>query len=392
MNLSWLALKNLSRNKYWTVITIGISVISIGCIFISFIILNGVGYSIEAGRERLGTDLVVFPSGEEQAMIGALQSGKPALFYMRSDMTDKVRKIEGVAKASPELYLMTLSRSCCSVGLPFRLIGFDPQTDFVIMPWLARHRISSLGTNEVIIGSDIPSMKGQAMKLLGKDFNVIGVLEKTGIGMDKSIFMPIDSARALGVKSLFLKLQKDEISTILIKVKPGYDIKTVADIIKMTVPGTAVMGSSQLTLSIKSVFDRMMVMVILIFAVILVLSITSITSVYYAMGKTRSTEIGILRSIGAKRKDIFKIILLEAVFSTAIGGVIGIALSAFLVYDFNVLLAKSLPFPFILNGSGTVSIAVICLALSLLLGVVGAVYPAWRASRMDPFDAIRQGA
>ena len=391
MNLLWLSVKNLKRNRYWTVITVLISAIAIGSIFTSFIILNGINFSLEIGRERLGADLVVFPSGEQASMINALQSGAPALFYMKKEMADKVRNVDGIEKASPELYLMTLSRSCCSLGLPFRVVGFDPGNDFSITPWMIKHRINSLASNEVVIGSDVPSTKGEHAKILTKDFVVAGVLERTGIGFDKTIYMMLDSARGLG-KNLNITYRENEISSILVKIKDGYDPAQVASQIKKTLPGVEVMGSSQLNRSIKTIFDRMLVMVGLIFTVILVLGCVSISGVFYAMTRTRQAEIGILRSIGAKRKDIFTLIVLESVISSCVGGAIGIVIAIFLIADFNILLAKSLPFPFVLNPGGIISVGSFCIILSALIGLIGSIYPGRKSSMIDPFEAIRKGA
>ena len=115
MNIYWFALKNLGRNKFWTGITVGISAVAIASIFTSFIILAGIGYSLEVGVERLGADLIVYPSGKDQDLMEAIQAGSPALFYMSNRTVDKVREIKGVAKASPELFLKTLTMACCSL-------------------------------------------------------------------------------------------------------------------------------------------------------------------------------------------------------------------------------------------------------------------------------------
>ncbi|MCX5748855.1 MAG: ABC transporter permease [Candidatus Saganbacteria bacterium] len=392
MNLFWLAYKNFKRNKFWTVITIVIAAVAIASIFASFTIVNCINYSLETGRERLGADLVVFPSGEENAMISAFQTGTPALFYMKKDLTEKIKKIDGVDKVTPELFLMTLSKSCCSLGIPFRLIGFDASTDFVITPWLQKNRINSLKADEVIIGADIPSMKGEKIKILGSEFRVAGVLERTGIGADKSIYLPLDSARQLAMHSLMIKYRPDEISSVLVKVSSGTDISVCAENIKKAIPQVAVMGSSQFNRGIKVIFDRMVIMAVLIFIVVMVLSSVSITGVFYAMSKARGPEIGILRSLGATRRDIFSLVLIESVFSTVIGGIIGVLVSAFLIYDFNLFLSKHLPFPFILSFGGVVEMGAVCILISAVLGLLGALYPAAKSSKIDPFDAIRQGS
>jgi putative ABC transport system permease protein len=392
MNIFWLALKNLSRNRFWTIVTIGITAIALSAIFLSFILIDGIGHSLEIGRERMGTDLVVFPTGKAEAFASMTQTGKPELFYMKRDLVDKVRKIPGVAKASPELYLQTLSKGCCSLGLAFRLIGFDPQTDFVITPWLMKLRLDRLADNEVIVGVDVPAAKGEALKILNKEFKVAGILDRTGMGIDKAIYMPLAVAREMGVKSLDLKLKEDEISSILIKVDAGFNISEVRNEILRRLPATGVMENSQVLRSVKIIFDKMSFMTYFIFFVTLTLSLISILAIFFAQSQERGIEIGILRSLGAKKRNIFALILLESIISTFIGGMLGIIVSGFLVYDFNILISRSLPFPFVLSAQGMLGIGLLCLCLSLLLGLLGALYPAWRSSNLDPFEAIRHGA
>jgi putative ABC transport system permease protein len=392
MTIFWLALKNLNRNRFWTIITVGITAIALSSIFLSFVLIGGLGRSLEIGRERLGTDLVVFPTGKADAFTCMTQTGKPELFYMNKGTVDKVRNIPGVAKASPELYLQTLSKGCCSLGVPFRLIGFDARTDFAVTPWLKKLRLDKLADNEVIVGADVPAAKGETIKILTRDFKVAGILERTGMGIDKTIYMPLAVAREIGVKSLELKLKADEISSILVKVDAGYNIAEVRNEIMRRLPSTGVMENSQVLRSVKVIFDKMSLISFFIFAVTLTLSLISILAVFYAQSEERGVEIGILRSLGARKASIFSLIILESVCAALAGGALGVVVSGFLVYDFNVLISRSLPFPFVLSAEGMLGIGLGCILLSLLLGLLGALYPAWRSANLDPFEAIRHGA
>ncbi len=392
MTIIWLALKNLNRNRFWTVLTVAITAIALSSIFLSYILVGGLGRSLEIGRERLGTDLVVFPTGKAEAFTSMTRTGKPELFYMNRGTVEQVRAVPGVAKASPELYLQTLSKGCCSLGIPFQLIGFDPRTDFVVTPWFKKLRLDRLADNEIIIGADIPSMKGATIKVLSKEFRVAGVLERTGLGIDKSIYMTLPVARELGVKSLELKLKPDEISTVLVKLEPDADAAAVRAELLSRLPGVGVMENSQVLRSVKVIFDKMSFIGLFVFAVTLALSLASILAIFYAQSQERGVEIGILRSLGARRADIFVLVLLEAVLAALAGGALGVFVAGFLVYDFNILISRSLPFPFVLSAAGMLGGGLLCLALSVALGLAGALYPAWRSAALDPFEAIRRGA
>jgi putative ABC transport system permease protein len=107
----------------------------------------------------------------------------------------------------------------------------------------------------------------------------------------------------------------------------------------------------------------------------------------------RKRELGLLRAIGARRRQIVGMLLTEAGLATAVGGLAGVVLGLFLmrVYEHSlVYYLDRMGIPFIwLNGWATCLIAVVCVVLTSLTGAAGALYPAWRASALEPYSLIR---
>jgi putative ABC transport system permease protein len=103
--------------------------------------------------------------------------------------------------------------------------------------------------------------------------------------------------------------------------------------------------------------------------------------------------LGLLKAIGARRAQIIGMLLVEAGLATAIGGVLGCLLGVILmrIYEHSlVYYLDRMGVPFVwLDGSMVAVIAVGCVGLAALIGAAGALYPAWRASRSDPYDLIR---
>ena len=104
----------------------------------------------------------------------------------------------------------------------------------------------------------------------------------------------------------------------------------------------------------------------------------------------RYQEIGILKSMGALPKDIFKMILIETTILCSVGGILGIALS----YMFSGLSEQAIRYflPFAPSGSIIAidsNIAVLAFVSITIIGIVGGIYPAWRASGVRPLDSIR---
>jgi putative ABC transport system permease protein len=95
----------------------------------------------------------------------------------------------------------------------------------------------------------------------------------------------------------------------------------------------------------------------------------------------RTKEIGIRKAIGARRKDILTQFLIEAVVVTALGGAIGVGTGFGLAYVISALIG----FPLLIS---TLS-AVLGVGLSSLVGIISGIWPAWRAAKLDPIEALR---
>jgi len=100
----------------------------------------------------------------------------------------------------------------------------------------------------------------------------------------------------------------------------------------------------------------------------------------------RTREIGIRRALGAKRRDITMQFLIEAVVQTSVGGLVGVLLGIGAVFLMPVVYAWfGNNLPALLNVNSILA----SLGVAIGVGVVFGLYPAWRASRLDPIEALR---
>jgi len=111
-----------------------------------------------------------------------------------------------------------------------------------------------------------------------------------------------------------------------------------------------------------------------------------IMNIMLATVTERTREIGIRRALGAKRRDITLQFLIEAVAQTTLGGLIGMIFGLILVYAIPVcaqMFKSNVP------AKLHVPSIFLSLAVSIVVGVLFGLYPAWRASRLDPIEALR---
>ena len=178
LGLFYLASSNIKRKLFRTIsIILSVAVVA-GTLFSATMVIYSVKRSINIGTERLGADILVVPASAEEKARTALISGEPSTYYMDRSVLDKVRQVEGVEKATPQVYIESSSFSCCYVGKVL-LIGFDPATDFSVTSWLSDFS-GKFGPDDIIAGREIPTLKGRSLTFYGHPFKVVFVFRKVG--------------------------------------------------------------------------------------------------------------------------------------------------------------------------------------------------------------------
>jgi putative ABC transport system permease protein len=117
-----------------------------------------------------------------------------------------------------------------------------------------------------------------------------------------------------------------------------------------------------------------------------------IAVVFSMIVNERQREIGLLRAMGATKGYMFRLLVTEACILTTAGGVAGVTLGAVIVYSFKNLIVKELNVPYLWpSASFTAALMAGCVVVSLITGVLAALYPASLSARMEPYSAIRKG-
>lgn len=253
---------------------------------------------------------------------------------------------------------------------------------------------------KVVLGSDFtddsfdkPIRVGSDIKIQGESFEVIGILEKgSTFQINSVILMPTDDLKSI------LKID-DKIDLIVVQILDKNKIEQVAQEIenklrkdrkeKLGEETFAVQTPLQSVSSISTVLNIINLIVSGIAAISLLIGGIGIANTMFTSVLERTKEIGIMKSIGAKNRDVMLIFIIESAFLGLVGGIIGVALGLSLAFGIS-----SVTGAFLGGIELQVQISIPLIAgsilFSLALGLFFGLVPAYQASKLNPVEALRK--
>jgi putative ABC transport system permease protein len=255
------------------------------------------------------------------------------------------------------------------------------ETDF-------RHKLRVCVIGQDLVEKLFPSLDplGKELSISGIPFQVIGVMEKVGSTLGQSqdnfAFIPLTVYRAIWTPrpSLF----------VYIKASDGRHMLELEDEVRALMRArrrtpyheadTFGINASDTLMSVwKNLTGTIFAVTIGLVAVFIVVGGIVIMNIMLASVTERTHEIGIRRSLGARRRDIVWQFIIESAVMATIGGIAGVVLAGIIAQLVNMVFAASVPLSAIVTG----------LTLSTAVGVFFGIYPAAKAARLDPIEALR---
>ena len=376
------ALTSISRNKLRTALTMLGLVIGISSVIVLVGMGDGSNRQVEERMKALGGDIVsaymfkeslAYEDMEALRALAEIGSVAPSK-NVGGDLAAGGRTTNrSMVEASDEHYLsvrnlqLMSGRGLSSVDRENRsnvcVIGTDTASDL-------------FGTTDCV---------GKSLKIAGIPFTVVGVLESTGqtmgLNADGLVLVPITTAASLGadgkIDSLYARPAIDDGVDAAKAALSGY----LSGEKGMPSNQFAVMSQDEMLSASDQINQTMTLLLGGIASISLVVAGIGVMNVMLVSVTERTREIGIKKALGARRSDILRQFLVEALLLSLIGGAVGIAAGLALGAA-----ANSVGMTFAASGS----VVAVAVGASTAIGLAFGIFPAYRASRLTPIEALRQ--
>jgi putative ABC transport system permease protein len=400
LNTGVLSLENLKARPVRTACFVITAAILAFVLFGGSILALNLRQGLATITRRFGADLMVVPEGASEKAQSLLLRGTTGYFYFDEAIAGKIAGTEGVARASPQFFLTSLSESCCDAMV--QLIAYDPETDFVVRPWMAENRGGSVEDGQIVAGGRIDIRADNTVMLLGHNYPVAARLSPSASGLDTSVFMTMNTmrllvgrARAKGYNFLEVQekgLERGVASAVLAKLDPAAVPARLAQTIRSENAGVDVVVSQSVFSSISGALAGLSAYIRLFSVIVWVLSLVVLAAVFSGSVHERKKEFAVLRLLGATRKKLAAIVLGESAAAGIAGGAAGIVLASLAVFPFSTLISERIGLPYLDAPLSAIAPLVLAsLALSALAGPLASLYSAIRISKAETYYTMREG-
>ncbi len=388
---------SLSANKARSGLTMLGIVIGIASVIAMVSIGNGAKAAIQSSIEGLGSNLLTILPGVVQPGRGIVSSGRGSAQTLKNPDVDIIRSIDGIAAVSPE------------DSRRFQIVATGNNTNTTVTGVVADYAIvhnlnlsegnfindannRSIG-REAVLGATVATdlfadadPLGKTIRVNKVNFDVVGVLTSKGgagfSGPDDMVFVPLSTMQKI--------LSGDDyLSTIAVSVADKNNMNAVKDLITTALlnqhhvadPDFSIISQADILGTLSTVIDTFTLFLAAIASISLLVGGIGIMNMMLTTVTERTREIGLRKAIGAKRSDINMQFLSEAVMLTFIGGLVGVVLGWLIC-----LLVTSTG---IVKTQVSLSSVLLAFGVSAGIGIIFGYYPARRAARLNPIDALR---
>jgi putative ABC transport system permease protein len=383
VRLEHIVLHNLRRRKGRAIFLVIGLLIGVATVVTLLSLTDAMGQRAQHELENFGANIIITPRSDVLSLnYGGIQLAGVNLVAKELEQSslaniDDIPNRRNVATIAPKVL------GAVEVdGQRIMMMGVDPAAEFKLKRWWSIAGRPVEQGHELLVGAAVVKRfnlnMGDTLKVNGQDFTVVGLLAKTGSQDDQLLIAPLDVAQAtLGkpgqvsmveIAALCHDCPVDDMVNQLQTVLPGTDVQAVQQVVK-----TRMHALGQFRLFAWGVA----VTVVIIGALLVFVTMMGAIS-------ERTREIGIFRAIGYRRRHVLHLVLMEATIVSALAGVLGYLTG---------VAATLVALPLLDGGKASwqwnPTLAVAAVFAAIFVGLLASLQPAFRASRLEPSEALR---
>lgn len=398
-----LALKNILRRRLRSLLSVLGVAAAVAVLYSLLEFQRGYERGLNQELEQLGAHIMVVPKGcPYEAATIVLHGGKWPR-YMDEEYFDRIAATPGVGDAAPILMDAIIDPQ----GRDSRIfLGITDEYPALRSRWelVAGTGFSGPAAREVILGSTMAERlrlspgdtfalrqdaAGRAGGKQDADLRVAGVLARTGTQDDGLIFLPLAT-----VQELFNLPGRIVVVLVRAERLDSGAIEQLSDDLRALGGNMNIFPLTELVENAAQLVQATRVFVWAIAAVAIAVSAAGVLNTILMAVFERRKEIGMMKAVGAGRKDVFALVWAETVLICLGGGLLGVSAALLGSRATEWFLRATLSSQFAALPRTTLigfspPLAALCLVVATLVGMIAGSYPAWRAGAVRPIEAIR---
>lgn len=396
----------LTRPLRTTLALIGLSIPILGVLGL-FSLSNGL-------RDMVGNTL----SQIEGILVIRENAPSPVFSTLPADLAEKIRAIPGVRAAAPEVW--GIAPNVEGQGLLARSVGglvskkgaasLLDQTVISGQDIAAHENLKSAvfprslkekgegrylnegdrGSTNIVVSRKIardfpkedgsPRGVGDTLRIADTEYTIIGLYETGSMLLDVVVLMDIDSARKA------LKMPAELVSAIYVEADTPPGNSVVSATIETDEPGVDARSMTEVQADFGMLMGHVDKFLMMTVSLALLVGVVGIINTMLMSTTERFIEFGVLRTLGWSKADVLALVTLESAYLGLLSGLVGCGLAWLGATAANQFIGGGLQL------SLSPQLLVFGVGLSVIMGTLGGLYPAWQAARMVPMEAIRLGA
>ncbi len=395
-----IALRNLTKKRIRSFLTLLGILIAVATIFVLISVSLGLQGAVEEQFRQFGVDkFFIEPRGQ---LAGPGTGGAVELTINDVKVIEKTVGVKDLSYwigGNAKIESNNEARYVIVLGIPL------DRSDVFIETGFYKAEEGSLlekdDKGELMIGNQYkngnffskPIKANEKIIINGREFKVKSILQTVGNPFDdRLIFMPLEDFR------LLFPEKKERIDQIAVQINENENINEIAERVEKRLLKSRdltektrdfnILTPEEILASFGTVLNILTAFLLGVAAVSVLVGGIGIANTMFTSVLERTKEIGVMKAIGARNKDILSIFLIEAGLLGLVGGVIGIGLGITISKTIEYIAIHQLGTT-LLKAAIPISLILGCLAFSFFVGTISGFWPAYRALKIKPVEALR---